>query len=111
LEAGIRAGFIGAVEWPEFHVISLLGHSLMGIGNVGSAVISHDVGVPACSGGRVVYRTPFVPQKSALVVLVNHYLILFTFAIIFIAFSLFKLLLTKVKWIFMNINKTMGFFT
>ena len=49
----------------------------MRVCNVGAAVVSHYVGVATCPRWRVVDGTTLVSKKSALVVLVDHYLILF----------------------------------
>ena len=76
LEAGVGAGFVGTVKGTELHVVAQLGHPLGTVVDVGAAVVSHDIGVPASAGGRVVDGAAFAPQESAVVVLVDHHLIL-----------------------------------
>ena len=77
MEASVGAGFVASVVWTEFHVVSQLGDALMGIVDIGSTVVSHDVGIPSGSCGWVVDGTTLVAEESAVVVLVNHSLILF----------------------------------
>ena len=66
-----------SVIWAKFHVVSQLGDALRCIVHIGAAVVVHDVGIPSGSGGRIVNRAAFVAEESAVVVLVDHLLILF----------------------------------
>jgi hypothetical protein len=60
------------VRGPKFHEVSKLCDSLWPIGNVGATVVSHDVGIAAGSGGRVVDGSTFIGHVDAMVMLVQH---------------------------------------
>jgi hypothetical protein len=77
LETSVGTRFVCAVEGTEFHEVTQFGHALMRVCYVGTAVVSHYVSVPPCARWGVVDGATLVAQKSALVVLVDHYLILF----------------------------------
>jgi hypothetical protein len=55
----------------------------MGINYVSSAIVSHYVGISPCPSRRIVNGTSLVAKKSAVVVLMDHHLILFNNAINF----------------------------
>jgi hypothetical protein len=77
LETGIRARLISTIERTKFHEVSYLWNSLMRICDVSSTIVRHNISIPSCSRWRVVYGPTLIAEKSALVMLVNHYLILF----------------------------------
>lgn len=47
------------------------------VADVGSSVVSHNVGIAACSSRRIVDCVALVAEESAGVVLVDHHLNLF----------------------------------
>lgn len=47
------------------------------VADIGSSVVSHNIGIATCSGWRIVDCVALVAEESARIVLVDHHLNLF----------------------------------
>jgi hypothetical protein len=73
----VGAWFIGSAGFSELHEVADMWYALGIVCCVGSAVVVHDIGVTSCASGWVVDGMAMSGQQCALVVLMDHFLILF----------------------------------
>lgn len=73
----MRTRFVSPIELSKLHIVAKMRCTLRIVRRVGSSIIVHDVSVTTCTS-RWVVDGPSVPsQQGALIVLMDHVLILF----------------------------------